>query len=106
MCPEPKGFLGTVTRNLLRGPSLTDVDLSINKDTALRILGEHGNLQFRVEVFNLLNHPNFGMPSGNVFAGTLTDKTNYVEAPLGTAGSITKTVTTSRQIQLALKVVF
>jgi hypothetical protein len=82
------------------------VDLSFNKDTALRILGEHGNLQFRVEVFNLLNHPNFGMPSGNVFTGTLTDKTNYVEAPLASAGSITKTVATSRQIQFALKVMF
>jgi hypothetical protein len=46
------------------------------------------------------------MPAGNVYAGTLTDKSNYVETPLSTAGSITKTITTSRQIQFALKVVF
>jgi len=104
--PGRLGYLGTVSRDVLRGPSLADVDFSVNKDTPLRLLGEHGNLQFRAEAFNLLNHANFGMPSGNVFAGTLTDKTNYVEAPLATAGSITKTVATSRQIQLALKIVF
>jgi hypothetical protein len=104
--PDTEGFLGTVSRDILRGPSLADLDLSINKDTSLHMLGEHGQLQFRAEMFNLLNHANFGMPTGNVYAGTLTDRTNYLEAPLATAGSITKTITTSRQIQFALKVVF
>jgi hypothetical protein len=104
--PGTEGFLGTVSRDVLRGPALADLDLSVNKNTALHMLGEHGELQFRAETFNLLNHANFGMPTGNVFAGTLTDKSNYVETPLSTAGSITKTITTSRQIQFALKVVF
>jgi hypothetical protein len=104
--PGTVGFLGTVSRDVLRGPGLADLDLSLNKNTALHMLGEHGELQFRAETFNLLNHANFGMPTGNVFAGTLTDRSDYVETPLSSAGSITKTITTSRQIQFALKVVF
>ena len=86
------------------------------KDTKLGLLGEEGNIQFRAEVFNMLNRANFGFmnagmtafnasttaasdcPSGTTFCN--------VAAPLSTAGQITQTSTTARQIQLALRVSF
>jgi hypothetical protein len=70
------------------------------------LLGEAGAVQFRAEFFNILNRSNFGMPSGNVFPGTATDLGAYSEAPLSSAGQITNTSTTAREIQFALKIVF
>jgi hypothetical protein len=57
-----------------------------------------------VEAFNLPNHPNFAVPSGRTaFTGVNADGTPII-AP--TWGRITSTVTTSRQIQLGLKLAF
>jgi hypothetical protein len=88
---------------MFRGPGYSNVDFSLVKDTALPKLGEEGKLQFRVEAFNVLNHPNFGIPNRTVFAGTETSATPL---PLPTAGTITSTAGTARQIQLALKLLF
>ena len=95
------GFLGTAGRNILRTPGFANLDFSLVKDTALGFLGESGKLQFRAEFFNILNRANFGLPDRTVFAGTAD-----VQAPLATAGRIVETVGTSRQIQLALKLLF
>jgi hypothetical protein len=118
------GTLGNISRGFLRAPSLFNWDFSVVKDTKLGFLGEQGSLQFRAELFNVLNHTNLGFPSTASFAGTPTDfcaptpatcngGTNYEPPtggsstkPLGTAGQITTTATNSRQIQLALKIVF
>ena len=104
--PGPVGFLGTATRDMLRGPHMSDVDFSLNKDTAMPLLGESGKLVFRAEFFNIFNHANFGMPNGATFAGTVTDKSQFVEPLVSNAGVIINTVTTSRQIQLSLKILF
>ena len=103
---QPAGFLGTAGRGIIRGPGLANVDFSIGKDTALGFLGESGKLEFRAEFFNLLNRVNLGTLGGTsapapVFAGI-----QDVENPLGNAGRITSTGTTSRQIQLALRLLF
>jgi len=58
-------------------------------------------VQFRFEVFNLLNRPNFATPDRTVFAAATAN-----EAPLGTAGRITRTITSSRQVQLGAKILF
>jgi hypothetical protein len=100
------GTLGDAPRGLLRGPGLGTWDFSLVKDTPLRYLGEAGSVQFRAEFFNILNRSNFGMPSGTVFSASTKDIGAYSEAPLSTAGQITTTATTSRQIQLALKIIF
>jgi hypothetical protein len=110
------GTLGNAPRGLLRGPGLGTWDFSLVKDTALPFLGEAGSLQFRAEFFNILNHANFSMPNGNVFSGstgtivagstTAANVGAYSQPFLSTAGQITTTTTTSRQIQLALKVIF
>ena len=101
---QPAGFLGNAGRNILNGPGFADMDISLVKDTTLKFLGESGKLQFRSEFFNILNHANFALPSSRVaYTGTASDVT---ENPLSTAGTITATISTSRQIQFALKIIF
>jgi hypothetical protein len=95
------GYLGDASRDDLRGPNLRDWDFSINKDTPLPFLGEAGKLQFRAEIFNILNHTNFGLPNGTIFGAAITNET-----PVSNAGQILYTNTTSRQIQFGLKVIF
>jgi outer membrane receptor protein involved in Fe transport len=104
----PSGFLGNASRGMLRGPGLNTWDVSLNKDTGLPLLGESARLQFRAEIFNILNHANFSLPAsiGRTFVGTLTDPAGTSEAPIPNVGRITTTSTSSRQIQLALKVIF
>jgi len=98
---QPAGFLGTAGRTILRGPGLANLDFSAVKDTALRIMGESGKLEFRAEIFNILNRADFSFPNRTVFAGRADG-----EAPLAAAGLITSTVHASRQIQLALKLIW
>src|SRR5215470_11397984 len=88
---------GTLGRNTLIGPGVVNVDASLGKSFAL---GESRSLLFRAEVFNLPNHPNFAVPSGQIAF------TNAQGAIAPTAGKITSTVTTSRQIQFGLKFTF
>jgi len=100
------GSLGSASRGMLSGPGLGEWDFSLVKDTAMPFLGEAGSVEFRAEFFNILNRANFTTPSGVVFNGSPTDVGPYSEAPLSTVGQITTTSTTSRQIQLALRIVF
>jgi hypothetical protein len=91
---------------MLRGPMLSTWDVSVNKDTGLPFLGESAKVQFRVEIFNILNHANFATPSGRIFTGALTDPAGASEAPIPNVAKIQTTATSSRQIQLALKILF
>lgn len=60
------GVFGNAGRNLLRGPGFAQVDFSVFKNTRLT---ETSSLQFRAEIFNLFNHPNFADPSGGLVRG-------------------------------------
>ena len=91
---QPSGTFGDVGKGALRGPGLTEWDMSLFKTTSLT---ERLKLQFRTEFFNILNHPNFNTPNLTIFSGGKISTS---------AGIITSTVTTSRQIQLALKLIF
>jgi hypothetical protein len=88
------GTYGNLGRGVYRGPGLADLDVSLFKTTKLT---ERTNLQFRAEFFNALNHANFGTPNATVFSGTAFNPS---------AGLVTVTTTTSRQIQFGLKLVF
>jgi hypothetical protein len=91
--PAP-GTYGNLGRGVFSGPGLGDLDFSVMKDTAI---SERVNLQFRAEFFNLFNNTNFGPPNPIVFsAGKVSSS----------AGLITRTATTSRQIQFGLKLIF
>ncbi len=91
---------GNAGRNSLKGPRLAEWDFSMMKNTRLSENHENLNLQFRAELYNILNHSNFSPPIANRTVFTATGTT------VGTAGNITSTVTTNRQIQFGLKLVF
>jgi hypothetical protein len=92
--PPNSGFFGNLGRDTLVGPALFDWDFSAVKDTRIR---ESTTLQFRAEIFNLLNHTNFNTPNLITFTPSGVSPT---------AGAITSTSTTSRQVQFALKLLW
>jgi Carboxypeptidase regulatory-like domain len=94
MPPANSGFYGNLGRDTLIGPGLATWDLSLLKDTHL---GERSTLQFRAEFFNVLNRANFNTPNAIVFTPSGVSPT---------AGVITSTSTTSRQIQFGLKLLW
>jgi hypothetical protein len=85
-------------RNVLRGPTLTNLDIALAKTTSIT---ERFKLEFRAEFFNALNHPEFAQP-------TLLDGAANIESP--TFGEITTTGTfrgaTPRIGQFALRLTF
>jgi hypothetical protein len=93
----PTAF-GSLGRNVIIGPGFTDLDLSLYKDTKVT---ERTTLEFRADTFNLFNHPNFGQPNRIVStaAGNSFGQITSTRFPVGDSGS-------SRQIQLALKLIF
>lgn len=102
------GYLGDSPRGLMRGPGLTDWDLSLVKNTKLPWLGEMGNFQFRTEVFNILNHTNFAYPYSSNYNTTYEAIANFngTNDIAPNAGKITNTLVNSRQIQFAVKFEF
>jgi hypothetical protein len=90
------GTFGNVGRDTLTGPGFHSVDFSATKKTALT---ERINLQFRAELFNIFNNVNFSTPNAVVYTAAGT-------TPSPTAGVITATASTSRQIQFGLKLLF
>ncbi|MBV8675282.1 MAG: carboxypeptidase regulatory-like domain-containing protein, partial [Acidobacteriaceae bacterium] len=92
--PANSGFWGNLGRDTLIGPGLATWDFSAVKDTAVH---ERLTVQFRGEIFNLLNRANFNTPNLIVFTPSGVS---------GTAGAINSTSTTSRQVQLALKLLW
>ena len=80
---------GTLGRNSLNGPAIYNIDATVSRNFRM---GEKRNLAFRWEMFNVVNHPQFGTP--NATAG------------VGGAGTITTTQRANRQMQVAIKFAF
>jgi TonB dependent receptor len=95
--PVPANLLGNAGRNSLVGPGLAELDLSVMRNFPLSFISEGARLQFRAEAFNLANRANFEPPVPN------NSLYNAKGTPLATAGIITSTATTSRQIQFAMR---
>ena len=93
-------LLGNSRRNPLTGPGLINADFSVFKNTAIHKISETANLQFRAEMFNIFNHANFASPLDNNVLF------NPDSSPVGNAGVIDATQTSSRQIQFGLKLIF
>jgi hypothetical protein len=83
-----------VGREVLQGPGLAEFDFSVFKSTHI---AERTSVLFRAEFFNITNRANFGVPNFAVFSGANISPS---------AGKITSTNTTSRQIQFGLKLIF
>ena len=92
--PPNSGFYGDLGRDTLIGPGLATWDFSTLKETPIY---ERIKLQFRAEIFNLLNRANFNTPNLIVFTPSGVS---------GTAGAITSTSTSSRQVQFGLKLIW
>ena len=90
------GTYGNAGRNILQGPGVTETDISLTKKFSLT---DRLNLQFRSEFFNVFNHTNLNTPNPVVYASA-------TGGPSPTAGVITSTSTTSRQIQFGLKLLW
>jgi hypothetical protein len=97
-CANLRGHMG---RNTVIGPGLSKLDLSVFKNNYIRRISESFNAQFRAEIFNIFNRANFGSPTDNL---TVFDQNGAAQTD--TAGLLTSTQTTSRQIQFALKLIW
>jgi hypothetical protein len=109
--PQP-GTFGNLARDALRGPSISQFDLTLSKKFPVT---EAKNLEFRAECYNILNSAVFAAPGGGV--PRLNDATGIIQpgqpytqsAAGGTFGALTQTVSnqvgagTNRQFQLALR---
>ena len=93
---------GNAGRNIIPGPGLVNLDFSLFKNNPIRRISESFNVQFRAEIFNILNRTNFADP----VVPDSTDIFDSTGAPTGAAGLLTSTTTTSRQIQFAIKLIW
>ena len=105
----PGAFIGTVGRNAVRGPAYFQFDLSGMKNFPIT---ERVTMQFRADIFNLFNHPNFANPDGGICTavgiGTCTPNANF--------GRVGQTIAdfngtqigggTARQTQFSLRFIF
>jgi hypothetical protein len=87
--------LGLMHRNAITGPGFADVDLSGQKDTKLF---EGLTFEVRADAFDILNHPNFGQPSGNVQSSAF-GQISATRFAVSDGGS-------SRQLQISAKFIF
>ena len=94
--PPANGTYGNVSRDALTGPGSAGLDLSATKNAHLT---ERVGFQFRAEFFNILNHTNFLTPNPVVYSAATSGISS-------SAGVVTATSTTSRQIQFGAKVSF
>ena len=94
--PAP-GVLGNLGRNTLRMPVFRDLDFSVFKNQNL--WGEKLKVQFRVEMYNILNNTNLTPQVQTIFDGT--------GKLVGTVGTpVSPTTNSSRQIQFGLRLLF
>jgi hypothetical protein len=98
--PTCINLLGNLGRNSLTGPALFNIDFSTVKDTHVTRISETFDVQFRAELFNALNHPNFAPPVNNLEALSATG------TPVPGFGLIDHTQTPGREIQFALKLIW
>jgi hypothetical protein len=98
-----QNLFGNAGRNSLVGPGLANFDFMVFKNNYIHRISESFNVQFRAEMFNVLNHPNFLPPINNE---TIFGQDGSIAAP-GVSGTLDSTGGfESRQIQLSLKVIW
>ena len=87
--------IGNIARNSVTGPGFADIDLSGEKNTKIT---ERLSFTLRADAFDILNHPNFGQPSGNTAASTFGQilATRFATSDGGS----------SRQLQISGKFIF
>jgi hypothetical protein len=108
--PQCFNLRGNAGRNILNGPGITSLDFSVFKNNHIKRISENFNVQFRVEMFNILNHANFAPPGPGDANTDIFDATGASLSPLlgngGTAGVLLRTTIPEREIQFAIKLIF
>jgi hypothetical protein len=94
-------LFGNAGRNRLIGPRIVNLDFSVFKNNYIPRISESFNVQFRAEMFNVLNHTNFQSP----LCGSCQTLFKKDGSPSG-GGFLNTTSTEARQIQLSLKVIW
>jgi hypothetical protein len=94
------GNFGNAGRNILRGDGLKNFDLGIYRSFRLT---ERQNLQFRAEVFNLANHPNYYFPTQSALSSATAGNASFGKI---SRAAFSNQIGAQRQIQFALKYVF
>ena len=97
----PPGQFGTAGRNILRGPTFAQFDLAVQKEFHL---SEGTRITFGAEAYNLLNRPNFAVPSNTQSPLTLGGNGDAVFK--GPTGDLASNVGIARQIQLDARFTF
>jgi Carboxypeptidase regulatory-like domain len=94
------GTWGDSPRDVARGPGVWQIDMGMAKQF---LLTERVNLQFRTEVFNIFNHPQYGLPNATILVNGFGSITNTVNTttPVSPVGSGTQ-----REFQFALRLQF
>ena len=110
MVPPKAGTFGTMGRNIFRDGGFKNVDFSIFKNFTFK---ERIGAQFRLEFFNIFNHPNIANPygSGNTFFGGIDPSLPQTfgcgcTTPDVAAGNPIIGSGSARDIQLGLKITF
>jgi hypothetical protein len=110
-CVEQAAFIegaeqftfGNMGRNTLRGPGFFDTDLNVTKNFKF---GERLGFAIGANFFNILNHPNFDLPSNNLASGNFGSLINTVGAATSPYGAFLSVPLTGRIVQLNARVTF
>jgi hypothetical protein len=100
----PKGTFGNLGRNALTTPHFQSIDFALLKKFQMPYNERHV-VQFRLEAFNVFNHPSWGAPNGNITQGAAFPGAAANAAHQG-FGVISTTAIPMRQLQMALKYTF
>jgi len=108
VCDTYESAFAATGRNTFRGPLQSRFDLALMKRTRI---AERVNLDFRADAFNILNHPDFDVPSNSTSLYSVTRSGNSitkvtVRAPSATFGLIQQTLGSPRVLQLSMHLVF
>jgi Carboxypeptidase regulatory-like domain len=100
----PFGQFGNVGRDTALAPGIFTINGEVHKNFRIR---EAHQVQFRAEAFNLLNHPNFGGPNGNILQGAAYPgaPANAPHIGFGAINTLASGIP-MRQLQLGLKYTF
>jgi hypothetical protein len=96
----PQNNFGNINPNAFYGPGYFDIDTQVTKTVRLR---EKMNVQVGANIYNTLNHPNFGQPSGTATSATIGKITGTVSQPVSIYGSGQGAIVSGRVIVATAK---
>jgi hypothetical protein len=95
--------LGNIPRNFFRAAPYFNTDFSLNKNFQIT---ERVTFRVGMNAFNVLNHPNFASPDGDIHSGTFGTILSTVTPPTSPYGAFTGSAVSGRILQLSGKIVF